>query len=206
MENASVYRSKYDGTNKLSGIIKKLRDNEKNVEDFISVSSSSVYQIYKPSYTLYENNLPFTSDDTNPYITYYFKERKLYLESYTILSVIDPGLWTNFPVHWTIKGSDDNATWRTLDVRHTEVFTERNQKEIFRCRRPQAFHYIKMSQIGLNSLNATYLRFEQIEFFGTLFPKEFNFFPNNSFYATCKKKQKSPAIALCLVMIIIMRS
>ena len=153
---------------------------------------------------MYENNIPFTTNDSNPYITYYFKERKLYYESYTILSVIDPDLWTNFPRHWTIKGSDDNVTWRTLDIQHTEVFTERNQKEIFRCKRPQAYHYIKISQIGLNSQNSNLMRFEQIEFFGTLFPKEFNFFPNHSFYATCKKKLKSSNIALCLLMNIIM--
>ena len=185
----------------MSGIIKKIRENEKDVKDFISVSSSAIYQIYKPENTLYENNCPFTSSDNNPYITYFFKERKLYLESYSILTVIDTGLWTNFPRHWTIKGSDDNTTWRTLDVQHTEVFTERNQKEIFRCKKPQAFSYIKLSQTGLNSINTTILRFEQIEFFGTLFPKEFNFYPNHRFHATCKSKLRSQFSALCMLMI-----
>ena len=206
MENIQIIHSKYDGTSKLNGIVKKIRDSSLVLGNLVSVSSSKVFSAYSPIYSLTEDDYPFTSGDENPYVTYNFIDKKLFLESYSLLTVILQNLEEHFPRHWVIKGSNDNISWKTIDVRNTEVFKRRNQSEIFYCKKPGAYSYIKMMQTGLDSMNTSYLRIQQIEFFGTLFPKEYDFYPSIHQRISCRQIRKSSFIGSLLVFICLLTS
>ena len=179
MENVSIIYSKFDGVNKLSGINKKIRDSGLNIDEMIETSSSAVYNNELPSNTLHVNNYPFTTTSADYFITYHFVGRKIYLENYSILTDVNKGKNEHHPQNWIVHGSNDNENWKMIDIRHTSILNSRNQSETFKCKKPRAFSYIRIKNIGPNYINSLTLRFQQIEFFGTLFPEKYNFFPEN---------------------------
>ena len=202
MENVSIVYSAFDGVNKLSGINKKIRDSGLNIEKMIETSSSPVYNSQFPSNTLYESNGLFTTESEGIFITYHFVGRKIYLEKYSILTVVSNVYTDHHPSNWIVHGSNDNETWKMIDVQHTSVLNARNKSVTFRCRRPRACSYIRIKNIGPNYVGYNVLRFQQIEFFGTLFPDNYNFFPEQKFFTHHRKIESCPRNSIFLVMLL----
>lgn len=203
MQNVSIITAEYDNADKMFGITKKIRDSGLMISDFITATSSTIYD-GDPTNTLYDNNYVFTTreDKINPYIMYQFIGRKMYLKSYSIKTTSIQIQAEHHPKNWVVKGSNNNETWFQIDVEHTNVFNSKNQTEIFRCKRPNAFSFIKMIQTGPNFLGySNYLRFEQIEFFGTLFESEYDFYPFHRFVTKCRMKRSQPTSFMFLILI-----
>ena len=110
--------------------------------------------------------------------------------------MIGTGLNEHHPHNWIIHGSNDNETWKMIDIQHTSILSSRNQLETFKCKRPRAFSFIRMKSIGSNYIGSLTLRFQQIEFFGTLFPDKYNFFPEQYFMTVCSKRSYLPKTSI----------
>ena len=185
MENVSILTATYDNINDMSGITKKIRDAGFSIKDYIKTESIGIYDGH-PDNTLLDNNIVFSSSAKDPYIKYQFIGRKMYLKSYSIMSVVGEKAAEHHPRHWIIQGSNNNQTWTMIDIQHTNVFDCKGKTSVFHCKRPGAFSFIKMKQTGPNFLgNSDFLRFNQFEFFGTLFPSQYDFYPIHRYVTRC---------------------
>ena len=151
---------RYDGVNKLKGIANKLRENDILFDEIIP-SSSSIYSSQYPQNVLIDDSyLIFTSEGgQNSWITFSFVNKKLYLKSYAIKVIERENTKGHFPVHWVIRGSSDNITWKLIDKKDTNIFQEIGQIEVIDCNRPSAYQHIQMQmdQICLDLINLSFL-------------------------------------------------
>ena len=201
MENVSIITATYDGINHMSGITKKIRDSRYLMDDFIVATSSKIYD-GSPQNTLYQSGSIFTSDGEELFIMYQFIKRKIYLKNYSILTVSGTNTAPHHPMNWIIQGSNNNQTWFTIDIQHTGVLDSKGKSAIFQCKRPGSFSFIKMKQIGPTYTGqSTYFRFNQFEFFGTLFPDDYDFYPYHHYVTKCINQRRSPIAYSLIVMI-----
>ena len=65
------------------------------------------------------------------------------------------------PTSWELLGSDDGASWNTLDAQTDVVFQERFEERLFACEQPGAYRYIRLNvteNVGSNELQVAELR------------------------------------------------
>ena len=160
----------------------KTQSNNSISNYIISISSSSVSNENSlPENSLYEGNVFTSLPNENSWITYHFPNRRIHLKSYTIVSSPDNIGYSDLYLRcWTVSGSNDNITWKILD-RHVnnQIFSQRDQAETFDCdnyNSHSSFSYIRVMITCQNSDSNYYLRVRQIEFFGTLFDKKYDFY------------------------------
>ena len=168
---------RYDGVEKLKGITAYLEENH-SLYDEIEVLSSSIYLSQPPINAFKPDNTIFTTlNEDVPWIQISFINKKLYLKNYAIKVVTGNGTSNHFPKKWIIRGSNDNITWKIIDRKNVNIFQEKGQIEIFDCDKPSAYQHIQMVLTGKTCNSELRLRFQQMELFGTLYPKQYDFYP-----------------------------
>jgi hypothetical protein len=72
-------------------------------------------------------------NDENSWIPFDFKNRDVSLTHYTLKS---DGYGANHLFQWTLAGSRDRMTWKSIDVRHTQELNGNYLIKIFSCSAP----------------------------------------------------------------------
>ena len=162
-------------SNKLGGIAHKIRSlGTIDIHSAIKTEQSSTHLDQIASNLLEEENSVFTTlDNPNSWVLFHFPNRKLLLTAYSFKVI--HGANQNFPRKWTVKGSHNNISWFHIDSQETNIFIDYSQVETFECDNPGSFSFIKITQTGLNSQDSNVFRFNQIEFFGVLYPESDDF-------------------------------
>ena len=181
----------------LDGIIKYFRDNlgDNFPDGFINTSCSTVFRnSEKPENTLYENENTFTTKNESPNWVGYHLAGYLYLQAYTIRVINMTDYYNDFPVNWTVYGTNDTEHFYSIEVRNTNgIFTYQGQSETFTIEHPQTFSNFYILLNGVNSNSSRHLRFSQIEFFGAFTTTNINLknIFNQSFTISCKTKHNT---------------
>ena len=100
-------------------------------------------------------------------VTFHFFKKKVYLQSYTILSRTKDV--RDMLRGWHIYGSNNNRTWHYIDDRGPcDDLVSVSAKKTYTVKRPGAYRSIRLVQTSPNSSESYYLVFCKIEFFGKL--------------------------------------
>ena len=116
----------------------------------------------------------YGSNVANSWIQFDFKDKGVWLESYTIKSDGNDVSDKTHLREWEIQGSNDASFWKKLDSRNTNDLNGKYVTQHFTCseKRKEAFRYIRLIQTGRNMSESHELRFSEIEFFGSIVSNE----------------------------------
>lgn len=112
----------------------------------------------------------YTDNLQNSWICFEFKKRKIIPLNYTIRTYN----WTSNVSHlksWVIEGSNDNSNWLVVDEEIDCPFLNgKSFVHTFNINNEQnkPFKYLRIRQTGPNWANYNFLKFDSIEFYGTL--------------------------------------
>ena len=164
---------------KLDGICNKIRSVEgTDIKEIIDAKSSGTYGSEYAWNALYPNYSPATTlNEENSWFSYKFIKHRIYLTNYSIKVYYSS--YAHWPRKWEVYGSNKNSGWKLIDSQDTMIFKDFAQFETFQCKYPGAYSKIKIIQTGRNSINSTYFRIQQIDFFGTLFPQSIVMFSDS---------------------------
>ena len=115
----------------------------------------------------------FSKDAENSWIQYNFKEKKIRPTHYSIRTTPYDKGHSHF-LSWVIEGSNTGSDdWKTLDRRNN--VTELDGKSIVRTFEVQGnlqnneyYQYIRLKQVGMNSIGYYHLGISALEYFGQL--------------------------------------
>ena len=114
-----------------------------------------------------------SSDRSNSFLVYDFKERKVKPSHYSIRSNNWSGQGNCHPKTWNIEGSNDNNNWTLLDKRTNDRSLDgsgfSNTFEIEESKTTnEYFQYLRITQTDVNTGNNNWLIFSALEYFGTI--------------------------------------
>lgn len=160
-----------DKQNEFDGLMNYLRKNS-NIKDEISITNSS-YGGGKDPFDLvkYEDKKCYyetSSNDSNSWICFEFKNHKIIPSSYIIRSYYTDGNW--HLKSWNIEGSNDNTNWVILDKQQdNSLLNGGNNVHLFPIsNNSQSFKYLRIHLTGQNWRNNYGLMMNSIEFYGKL--------------------------------------
>ena len=142
-----------------------------HLQNIIDITSSSEYSsAHSPRYIVDPNvNVYFCSkNESNSYIRFDFKERKLLLDSYTLTSHNDSQ--NDHLKNWILKVSNDGVNYTEID-RHIncDLLNGKLKTATFNVSCPTPQRYILLQQTDTNWANTNYLTINKLEFSGILY-------------------------------------
>lgn len=153
------------------GVFNYLRKNS-NLDDEVNISYSSFGGGDPKNLLIFDDqNLSFfTENKENSWICFEFRKRKFIPKNYTMRSYN----WTknvSHPKSWVIEASNDKNEWLIIDQEEdcsflngkclVYTFSIDNEQDL-------PFRFIRIRQTGPNWANYNFLKFDSIEFYGTL--------------------------------------
>jgi hypothetical protein len=143
-----------------------------NIRSAVSIEQSSPGYGDRYDLTNYGAQISwYTSNATNSWVRFDFKDRMVSMSSYSLKSRYDGNC---IPRSWVVEGGTNDTEWTELD-RHTNDATIVGGSAFhnFKCGNEnrgcdRMFRYIRFRQTGLNSRNDNYLVLCNIEIFGRL--------------------------------------
>jgi hypothetical protein len=111
-----------------------------------------------------------SSGEPNPWICFDFKGQRVGLSHYTLRSRYDIDMGGN-PIAWVMEGLNDGENWITLDERNTRELVDPGNVRTFECSsydKSRTFRYLRLRQMGLNSIGRGFFALSAVEFFGNL--------------------------------------
>jgi hypothetical protein len=142
-----------------------------NVDDrsIVSVKSNSVYsdRIAKNVVDFESSLYAHTADETNSWIWYDFKDKRVKVSHYSLRSRSDND--SNHPMNLTVEGSKDGETWIEFDRRdECGDVVGLNRSGTFSTVRSEFVQHIRFRQHGKNSSGSNHLIVSGWELFGIL--------------------------------------
>jgi hypothetical protein len=109
----------------------------------------------------------YSRNAKNSWISFAFKDRRVWLSHYTLKSHSGGG---NFFLSWVIEGSNDSESWTELDRRSTRDLVGKSIVKTYPCSNTcwTEFRHLRMRQTGVTSDNEHFFILANIEFFGEL--------------------------------------
>ena len=115
----------------------------------------------------------FYSSDSNSWVCFDFKNRKVKPTHYSIRSFKHGDAGWFHTQNWCIEGSNDKNNWKLLDNRVNDKSIDgRSASNTFKISNQlesdDFYRYLRIRQTGVNTHNENEFRFSAIDFFGSI--------------------------------------
>ena len=99
-----------------------------------------------------DDNTVYTTFHSKFYITWKGSKSEI-VRTYTLTSAADSP--EKDPQEWTLLGSLDNLSWKTLDIQSEQKFSSRKEKKTYHIENREAFRYYRLAVYDNNGGDAT---------------------------------------------------
>ena len=165
----NAYRDEFDAFNGIIHQLIKLHGEDLCNKAIIDITSSTWITDDEPANVIkYDSDELFCSENLpGQWICFNFIKNKLKIKGYTLQTY---SFKENGPhlKNWVLEGSNDNVTWKQLDLQCTQELNGQNKYVKYHVQNNEAYQFIRLKQTGVNWANDNILILQAIEFFGEL--------------------------------------